>query len=409
MRILVYGINTSPDLTGIGKYTGEMNEYLAGQGHKVTMLTAHPYYPEWELHPDYPRFFWKKEYVNGVKVFRCPLYIPHHPTALRKIIHEFSFIMSSMPIWTGLMVSKKYDYVLVINPPFHLTAYTLVYKWIKGAKLISHVQDLQVDVVKDMELIRNKFFLKLMFKVEKFLFDKSDWVSTISQGMEKKIANKGVPKSKQLIFPNWVDCDFIRPLSKEESLRKEFGLSITDKVVLYSGNLGEKQGLEMILDLALAFEVDKRVKFVIVGSGGAKKRLESLAIEMGLDNTFFFPLQAYEDLPRLLAVADVHLVLQKKEASDLVMPSKLTGIFSAGGLALITAGPGTTLFEVVEKHKMGILVNPGEPAELYEGLVKALNDDSTQIYKSNAREYAVSNLGKESVLSGFEHFLENHA
>src|SRR5690606_26302795 len=134
------------------------------------------------------------------------------------------------------------------------------------------------------------------------------------------------------------------------------------------------------------FQTQENVQFVIVGSGGARKMLEEAVSDMGLNNNRFFSLQPYEDLPKLLAIADLHLVLQKKEASDLVMPSKLTGILSAGGLALITAPAETTLYEIVKKHDMGILIEPGSAIALYEGIKTALTREDSERLKANARK-----------------------
>ncbi|MGD5271785.1 glycosyltransferase, partial [Xanthomonas citri pv. citri] len=139
----------------------------------------------------------------------------------------------------------------------------------------------------------------------------------------------------------------------------------TDKVILYSGNLGEKQGLEVIIEVALKYYDNKEVYFLIVGSGGGKEKLEQLAKEAGLTQVKFFPLQPYEKLSALLATADVHLVLQKKSAADLVMPSKLTGRLSAGGCSIVTAEPGTSLYTIVEQHKMGILIEPESADALF--------------------------------------------
>src|SRR4030095_13848610 len=99
MKIAVYGINYSPELTGIGKYTGEMATWFAEQGHEVHVITAMPYYPEWKVHEKYKRKLWFSEYIKGVKVFRCPLYVPKKITPLRRIIHEFSFLLSVLPVW----------------------------------------------------------------------------------------------------------------------------------------------------------------------------------------------------------------------------------------------------------------------------------------------------------------------
>ncbi|WP_158856663.1 WcaI family glycosyltransferase [Lunatibacter salilacus] len=401
MRILIFGIHYYPDLTGIGKYTGEMSAWLASQGHDVHVVTAKPFYPQWKVEPRYKNKWWINETIENVTVTRCPLYVPNDPVASKKIIHEFSFLASIFPVWVKLLFEKKFDVVMGINPPFHLSVYPLAYKYLKGAKMISHVQDLQVDVVNDLGMIKNQTLLKVMFRLEKYFFRKSDLVTTISKGMERKIKGKGIKLRKQFLFPNWVDVGFIRPLPEFQSLRKRFGLKETDKVVMYSGNLGEKQGLEIIIDAAKRFLSQREIKFIIVGNGGAKSRLVDLVSVENLDNILFFPLQPYEDLPSLLATPDIHLVLQKKEASDLVMPSKLTGILASGGCAIVTALPETTLFDVIDEHDMGILVNPENLEEFVAKIDFALTNDTSSI-RYNARRYAESYLSKPSILDRFE-------
>ena len=218
--------------------------------------------------------------------------------------------------------------------------------------------------------------------------------------MKRKILAKGIDKSKYLMFPNWVDEQVIKPLSKEESLRLEFGLSLDDQVVLYSGNLGEKQGLEVIVSIAKTFADNSRLKFVICGSGGGKDKLIQLAADAQLSNVLFFPLQPYSKLSNLLAIADLHLVLQKGSASDLVMPSKLTGILAAGGCPVVTALPGTSLYDVINNHKLGILVEPDSESGLISAISNALSQD-LEVYKINARKYSMKYLAKDNILSKF--------
>ncbi|MCE7071015.1 WcaI family glycosyltransferase [Dyadobacter sp. CY327] len=401
MRILIYGINYAPELTGIGKYTGEMGAWLAKNGHEVSVVTALPYYPEWEIHPQYKGKGWETEYLQKVEVIRAPLYVPAKVTSVKRIIHEFSFLAGIIPIWFKLLFRKKYDVVICISPPFHLGILPLLYSKIRGAMFVTHIQDLQVDAAKDLGMIKNNTALNVMFKLEKFLFDQSAAVSTISPGMKRKIANKGIPASKIFLFPNWVDEEVIRPLSKAQSLRAEFSLAEDAKVVLYSGNLGEKQGLEIIVEVAKSFKDRKDIVFIIVGSGGGKDNLISLVQEAGLSNVWFFPLQPYEKLSALLATADVHLVLQKKSASDLVMPSKLTAILAAGGCSIVTALPGTSLYDVISAHTLGILVEPESPSALRDGIEAALGSDLLA-YRENARRYSELYLSKESILKQLE-------
>ena len=405
MRILIYGINYAPELTGIGKYTGEMAAWLAGQGHEVKVITAFPYYPEWDIHQNYKGKLWMKENIEGVNVVRCPLYVPKEASAVKRIIHEFSFVLGVFPVWFKSLFQKKYDVVFSIAPPFHLSFLPLMYSGIKGTPMVSHIQDLQVDAAKDLGMIKNKSLLKAMFSAEKFILKRSEKVSTISGGMKRKILEKGVPESNMMLFPNWVDENAIAPLPPEQSLRGKFSLKLTDKVILYSGNLGEKQGLEVLINIAKSFFDRPEVQFVICGSGGGKTKLMDLAVTAGLHNVSFFPLQPYEELSALLATADVHLVLQKKSASDLVMPSKLTGILSAGGCAIVTAPPNTSLYDVVKEHNLGILVEP-ESEELLRAAIESAIDSDLTAYRKNARQYTLDYLSKNSILKRFEKDLE---
>jgi colanic acid biosynthesis glycosyl transferase WcaI len=401
MRILIYGINYAPELTGIGKYTAEMAEWLAGKEHEVHVITAMPYYPEWNIHADYKGKKRHTEIIDGVHVHRVPLYVPATVSSAKRIIHEFSFVASSIPVWMKLLFQKKFDVVFTAAPPFHLGFLPLLYSGLRRSVMISHIQDLQVDAARDLGMIKNRSFLKIMFGLEKFLLKRSTKVSTISVGMKRKIEAKGIDAEDIMMFPNWVDESHIRPMTKEHSFRKEWGIGMEDKVVLYSGNLGEKQGLENIVDVASHYQHDKSVRFVICGSGGGKEKLMALANDAGLENIQFYPLQPYNRLSELLATADVHLVLQKKSAADLVMPSKLTGILAAGGCAVVTAEQGTSLYDVIDRHHSGILVEPESVTSLKDGIDRALFSDVSTIRK-NARRYAEQFLAKDMIMSKLE-------
>lgn len=401
MRILVYGINYSPELTGIGKYTGEMCAWLAQQGHAVTVVTAMPYYPEWQIHSSYRSKLWHKEFLNGVQVYRCPLYIPDRINSKKRIIHELSFLLSASLVFILNLFQKKNDIVISISPPFHLGLLPFLYSKIRSSMLVTHIQDLQVDAAKDLGMIKNEKLLNLMFALEKFYLSKSRLVSTISDGMARKIENKGIPAQNISFFPNWVDTGFIRPLERSESLREAFGYTNVDKIIMYSGNLGEKQGLETLIAVAAYFDKKTDFKFLIVGNGGGRRKLEDLCAEANLNNLKFFPLQSYELLPALLSTPDLHLVLQKKSASDLVMPSKLVSILAAGGVSIVTAVEGSSLYRLVKESKTGIIIEPENTKLLIECIEETLKQDLSG-FRDNARQYAVSILAKEPIMKNWE-------
>lgn len=409
MRILIYDINYAPELTGVGKYTGEMGSWLAQQGHIVEVITAMPYYPEWEVHSSHKGKTWFTEVIDGVTVHRCPFYVPKNVTSFKRILHEFSFVLSSLFYWLPVFFTKSHDIIICVAPPFHIGLLPALYSRFRKVFLWLHVQDLQIDMAKELGMLKNEKFINLLFKVEEFILQNSNTVSTISEGMVRKTMEKNVVQSECILFPNWVDDSHIRPLSRRESLRADLGLGEQDRVILYSGSLGEKQGLELIIEAAKLLSARSEIKFLIFGSGGGKTRLESLVQEYGLTNVSFHPLQPYEKLSALLATADIHLVLQKKSASDLVLPSKLTSILASGGCALVSAVPGTTLHDVIRRHQMGILIEPESLDSLVDGITSAIQSDLST-YKQNARRYAQNHLSKEAILRQFAHDLaQTHA
>src|SRR3546814_14349993 len=123
MRILIFGINYTPELTGIGKYTGEMASWLAARGHTVAVVTAKPYYPEWAVHAAYQKRGWLTEQIDGVTVHRVPLYVPKEVTSKKRILHEFSFLGGVSPTWFGLLLKQKYAVVVHVSPPFHFVIF----------------------------------------------------------------------------------------------------------------------------------------------------------------------------------------------------------------------------------------------------------------------------------------------
>jgi colanic acid biosynthesis glycosyl transferase WcaI len=404
MRILIYGINYAPELTGIGKYTGEMGGWLAQQDQEVDVITAMPYYPEWAVHTSHKSKWWHTEEIEGARVHRCPLYVPKNVTSIKRILHEFSFVASSLVYWLRVFFGKRYDIVICISPPFHLGLIPAFYSKLRGVPFWCHIQDLQIDMAKDLGMIKNKKFLDIMFKVEAYILKHAHVVSTISEGMVRKIVMGKRIQSKCILFPNWVDDKYIKPVPIAQSMRAELGLLDSDKVVLYAGSLGEKQGLEIIIKAAKSFALRPDVKFLIFGSGGGKNKLQALVREYGLTNVTFHPLQPYKKLSALLGTADIHLVLQKKSASDLVLPSKLTGILAAGGCALVSAIPDTTLYDVVNRHRMGILIEPESAEALEDAINNAFATDLTS-YRMNARRYAENYLNKETALRKFMNHL----
>lgn len=400
MKILIYGINYTPELTGIGKYTGEMAEWFAKNNHDVSVITAMPYYPEWETHKDYKRKLWHKEILNMVQVYRCPIYVPKKVNSLKRILHEFSFLLSSSFRWVAALFKPKYDLIICINPPFHIGLLPYLYSKFRKTVLVTHIQDLQIDAAKDLNMLRDGRVVKFMFKLEHFLLKNSNFVSTLTEGMKRRVLQKNISEDRIVMLPNWVDIEKIKVLPKEKSLRKQFDIPSSDIVFLYSGNIGKKQGLDILLDVAETYKERKNIHFIIVGTGVELENLKYMAKAKQLLNVQFLPLQPYELLPALLATADFHLVLQKKDASDLVMPSKLTGILASGGCSIVSAEKDSSLYSVISENKVGFICEPESKTALGETLDFALKSDIESI-KLNARAYAEKHLSQDNIMRAF--------
>lgn len=404
-RILLLGYNFFPEPTGIGKYNTEMMQWLAKNGYDCTVLTTYPYYPYWQVQPPYDKN--KLRYsteqlpvgaTSSLLVHRVPMYVPATPSGLKRILLDVSFSITAFGRLLHLFVNKKFDYVLVVAPSFQFGLLGIMCKKIWGAKLIYHIQDMQIEAARDLKLIKSTKVINTLFKTEKYIFNNADYISSISDGMVSRITQKA--QKKVVLFPNWADTTLIYPLPDKGSLKQEFGFGESDKIALYSGAIGEKQGLEAILLAAKALEAQPALRFVICGSGPYEKNLRAQAVAMQLQNITFLPLQPLERLNALLNMADVHLVIQKANASDLVMPSKLTNILAVGGLALITANAESGLYQLVTRYQMGLLVPAEDQEALNEGLRYALTHD-TSLLTANARAYAEQYLAIDGVMKRF--------
>jgi colanic acid biosynthesis glycosyl transferase WcaI len=399
MKILLYGINFYPELTGTGKYTGEMFEWLCANNHDVKVITAPPYYPEWKIHSGYSVFRYKTEKISHGIVIRCPLYVPTKLTTLKRILHLTSFAINS---FFPLIAQSRWkpDLIITIVPTlFCVPGMHLLAKLTK-AKTLIHVQDYEIDAMIGLDMVKKGIFSHFSILFEKWCLRSVDLVSTISKRMMERASEKGVQRSKIIFFPNWAETTRFDSIGLNDLTRmyEDLGIDCNRKIILYSGNISKKQGLEVVIEAAEKLQ-DENYLFLIVGQGGGKDELEDYASSLNLKNVIFRPLQAYERLPALLKIADCHLVIQKRGAADAVLPSKLTNILAVGGNAVITADENTELGCLcIEYPGIAVLAEP----ESSESLILAIREVLCLPKQNNvAKDYAKNFLEKEKILSTF--------
>ena len=398
MKILVYGINFAPELTGIGKYSAEMAAWLAAAGHEVRVVTAPPYYPKWAVWPGYNAGRYSTEKWQGVTVFRAPVWVPRKPTGLTRVIHLASFALASIP---ALLAQWRWrpDVVWLAEPPLFCAPAAVAFARLVSAKAWLHIQDYEVDAAFDLGLLKGQWVRRMVMGGERWLMRRFDRVSTISERMLQRARDKGVDPAHLVSLPNWVDVSAIRPLTHASPYRAELGIPDDAIVALYSGNMGGKQGLEVLSEAAALLKAVPDIVFVLCGNGSGRADLMQRC--SGLSNVKFIELQPLERLGDLLGLADIHLLPQRADAADLVMPSKLTGMLSSGRAVIATAHAETELGKVV--MQCGTLVPPDDAkalADRIEWLAK--QPELRREMGVKARLYAETRIAKDAVLAQFD-------
>lgn len=394
-RALILGLNYAPEPVGIGPYTAGVAEHLAGAGIVTDVIAANPYYPAWRKQAGFSG--WRKSRAAGVDLVRCPIYVPAAPNGWRRIVHHLSFAISAViPMLRA--ASKRPDFVLVIAPSLLSVPVGWLAARLAGAPLWIHVQDFEVEAAFATGLIDQRgSAARLARGLENRLLKAADLVSTISLQMADRLREKGVAPSRVAELRNWSSSAFAHGDPAGAAYRAEWRLG-DRKVALYSGNIANKQGIEIIVEAARLLHDRPDLVFVICGEGPNRANLERQAA--GLGNVRIHDLQPIERVGDLLALASVHLLPQIAGAADLVLPSKLANMLASGRPVIATTAEGSGL--AAEVCNCGLITPPGDPEALAAAIVQLIDDDATRAaLGAAARQRAITHWSREALLGEF--------
>lgn len=369
MRILVLGLNYAPEPIGIAVYTAGLCEELARMGHDVRVVSGKPYYPNWRIAPGYGRG-WRTTTEHGVSLTRCPLYVPSRPSGLKRLFHHASFALSALIPMLFAAYRFRPDIVFTIAPSLPGAPVAWLAGRLAGAKSWLHIQDFEVEAAFATGLLdAGSKSARLARTFEARVISLFDTVSSISPEMCARLPGLGVRTDRIQEFRNWADLDGIRPLAAVSEFREAWSIA-TPHVALYSGNIANKQGIEIVIEAAERLRHRTDLTFVICGEGPNRAALERAIT--GLPNVQIHDLQPVARLSELLGLATIHLLPQKADAADLVLPSKLTNMLASGRPVIATAHPHTGLAREVDG--CGIVTAPGD-ADALAAAVEILLDD----------------------------------
>jgi colanic acid biosynthesis glycosyl transferase WcaI len=398
MRVHIIGINYWPEQTGIAVFSTGRAEYLAARGHEVTMCTAVPYYPHWRVFDGYDGRSFRREQRAGVNVLRCPLYVPRRVTTLRRMLHEVSFVVSAFvrSLW-----APRPDVLMVVSPPLGLAlAAVLLSVWWR-VPYVFDVQDLQPDAAVDLGMVRSGLMTRILYAVERLAYRRAASVTTITDAMRERIVSKGIPEEAVERLGLWVEPELLTldPQPSHDGL-----------LVLHIGNMGVKQGLDVVLDAAHASAPDAGVRYVLVGDGAVRPALEARSRALGLSNLSIVPLLERERFLQQLAAADICLVTQQRSVADIVFPSKVLTLLAAGKPIVASVSSESAVARTITAAAAGIVVEPENPAALQAAIERLRNEpELRRRMGENGRAYSRRHWHRETTLARFEAMLERLA
>lgn len=390
MDVLVVSQFYWPEPIGTPAYVTDLAKWLATRGEKVTVLTGRPYYPEFRLTEGYEAGQRDRETVDGVSIFRLPTIVPAKGRAPSRILSEANFLLRAA---IGLGTGKPGRGRTVISfSPSVLAVLAGALATRRGGRHLAVVHDIQSGLAAGLGMVRAPILLRLMRAVESFALNRADRIVVLSEKMKDVLRSQGVRRPIDVV-PLWVDPG-IHPLAFRTG---------APAMVLYSGNLGRKQGLDQVFALAEILLAERPGAIVTVrGAGSAATECRAQAEQRRLTNVRFEPLVPLDRLNEGLAEGDVHLVPQNPDAADFAVPSKVYNIMAAGRPFVATALPGSTLSALGEESG-GLLCVPPNDARAFADAVIALIDDPSRRAEMGARgrRYVEDTVARDVVLARY--------
>ncbi len=398
MKISIHTMYFLPDFGSAPILINELATDLAARGHEVEVVTTIPR----QRPPELKGLLYSRRRENGFLVKRFWTNAAPHPIA-----RLLAWNIYTAATLGNALTLRKGDVLFLRTPPLQLGLTGFLAARLRGVRVLLNVQDIHPDLSIESGILRNRSAIRFAQALEKWVYRISDHILVIGDGFLRNLLDKGVPRKKLTVIPNWVDTDFLKPYPKDNPVSRRYELR--DKfVVMYSGtiSISSNRALERVLEAAAALRGEKDVAFVIVGEGLKKAELQAKAAAMGVDNVRFLPFQPYADLPELLASSDVLLVPLDKEKSQMSVPSKLYNFLAAGRPILGLAPENSEVAALIQRNRCGEVAPPDDVAAIGRAVLKLKGDPGAcREMAANARQYVVENFARKMIMDQYEDLL----
>lgn len=406
MKLLILTQYFPPEVGAPQNRLFELSVRLKQLGIDVTVLTAMPNYPQMKIYDGYVGKNYVYEEIEGLPIHRSSIYLPNSKSIIQRLLNYFSFVFSSARV--GVQKIGHIDVVLCESPPLFLGYSALYLKRKKKAKLIFNVSDLWPESAEKLGVVTNKYMLKLAYNLEEKLYKKSVLVTGQTQGICKSI-NERFSDIKTYWLPNGVDVSYYNPCQVQSHWRNDNGFSENDVLFLYAGIIGLAQGLEIILYAADKVRQHSTIKFIILGNGPEKDKLQNIQKEKQLTNVFFFDAVSKTEMPPIVKAIDVSIIpLKKLELFLGAIPSKIfENLAMEKAVILGVDGEARELF--VNQGKCAVYSEPEHTANLVENVLLLANDSflREQLGK-NGRIYVEQNFNRNRIAENFYQVLNKY-
>ncbi len=376
MKILFFADNFPPEVNAQATRVYERARYWAEWGHEVTVMTTAPNFPKGKLYPGYRNAWRSTEVIDGIRVVRTKSYMSANEGVALRTLDFLSFMVSG---GIAALFERRPDVVVSTSPQFFAAVAGWAVGKVRRVPFVFELGDLWPASITGVGAMRPNLFLRLMERVELFLYRQSAAVVALTNRFKQDLVRRHIDPAKIAVVINGVDLPRYSPRPPDPDLVKSLGLE--GKFTLgYIGTHGLAHALENVVEAADLLRDDDDFRFLFVGEGASRKKVMELAEAKGLagKQMIFVPSQPKAAMPSYWSVCDLALIhLKDTPVFDSVIPSK---IFEAMGMgrALLFAGPAGEASEIITGEGAGVVLPPEDPAMLAEAL-RALKADPARM------------------------------